>query len=114
MMETTFKLLSLCDRSEVELFPDQEFDIEGFKQVLTQIAVKDVTPFDTPIKLVRDFKTFCNLFIFPFITFSVQKDMTRKLEYWKATKGIQLHEVHIKFLETEVAPSIHYITKNVF
>lgn len=31
MMETTFKLLSLCDRSEVELFPDQEFDIEGFK-----------------------------------------------------------------------------------
>lgn len=51
-METTFKLMTLCDNPNIELSPDQEFDIEGFKRILSRIAVKDVTPFDTPIKLV--------------------------------------------------------------
>lgn len=44
--------MSLCDNPAIELTTDQEIGIEYFKKVLTRIAVKDVTPYEIPIRLI--------------------------------------------------------------
>lgn len=66
------KLFCISDNPDIITSADQDLNIEGFKKVLTKIAVKDVTPYDQPIKLIKDFNQFCSLFIFPFIVFTSQ------------------------------------------
>jgi hypothetical protein len=66
------------------------------------------------MKLIRDFKTFCKLFIFPFVVFTGHPAKKRVLEYWMSTKGLLMNEVHFKFLEKEVTPTLHLIGLNLF
>ena len=81
---------------------------------MQKITSKDVVPHDLPISLIRDFRTFSNLFIFSFVLFTSVSKQKRQLEYWMSTKGIQYKEIKYNLFGFETTPSIHYISKNTF
>jgi len=68
--ESNMRLFYLCDNPNIVLNPDQELTIEGLKIVMQKLSTKDVIPYDQPISLIKDFKTYSNLFIFSFILFT--------------------------------------------
>ena len=72
----SIKITSSCEDNKVEVL-GEELNYAVLEGICKLIIVREVLPYQTPLKLIKNFADFCRICIFPFLLFLGPEDESR-------------------------------------